>query len=222
MKSYAQKAWASLRKGDAQQTKQQFDVLLREGIRKRFGQHFDEAHRSFLEEELYVIGARGAECLFLQYLDVLNNVKRFAFPYVCSIQNTSLVCYCLGITQVDPVMTHSRFERFLSLGAERTRGFGSSFPARKKRRFPAVLIPFPISSSTFVTKNERLKSLYSRRNASFCARRSKILPSLRPSFPTVCLQSRRRKRSRNMCIFARRSVAGSPNERGTCCLRRTS
>ena len=119
MKSYGQKAWASLRKGDAQQTKQQFDVLLREGIRKRFGQHFDEAHRSFLEEELYVIGARGAECLFLHYLDVLNKVKRFAFPYVCSIQNSSLVCYCLGITQVDPVMTHSRFERFLSLGAER-------------------------------------------------------------------------------------------------------
>ena len=68
VKSYAQKAWASLRKGDAQQAKQQFDFLLREGIRKRFGQHFDEAHRSFLEEELYVIGARGAECLFLHYL----------------------------------------------------------------------------------------------------------------------------------------------------------
>ena len=113
MKSYGQKAWASLRKGDAQQTKPQFDVLLREGIRKRFGQHFDEAHRSFLEEELYVIGARGAECLFLHYLDVLNKVKRFAFPYVCSIQNTSLVCYCLGITQVGPVTTHSRFEQFL-------------------------------------------------------------------------------------------------------------
>ena len=47
VKSYGQKAWASLRKGDAQQTKQQFDVLLREGIRKRFGQHFDEAHRMF-------------------------------------------------------------------------------------------------------------------------------------------------------------------------------
>ena len=80
VKSYAQKAWASLRTGDAQQTKQQFDVLLREGIRKRFGQHFDEAHRSFLEEELYVIGARGAECLFLHYLDVLTRSGDLHFP----------------------------------------------------------------------------------------------------------------------------------------------
>ena len=132
VKSYGQKAWASLRKGDAQQTKQQFDVLLREGIRKRFGQHFDEAHRSFLEEELYVIGARGAECRFLHYLDVLNKVKRFAFPYVCSIQNTSLVCYCLGITQVDPVMTHSRFEHFLSLGTERIPGLWVELSSSKK------------------------------------------------------------------------------------------
>ena len=142
MKSYGQKAWASLRKGDAQQTKQQFDVWLREGIRKRFGQHFDEAHRSFLEEELYVIGARGAECLFLHYLDVLNKVRRFAFPYVCSIQNASLVCYCLGITQVDPVMTHSRFERFLSLGAERIPGLWIELSRAKKeeisRRFDTI------------------------------------------------------------------------------------
>lgn len=133
VKSYAQKAWASLRKGDAQQAKQQFDFLLREGIRKRFGQHFDEAHRSFLEEELYVIGARGAECLFLHYLDVLNKVRRFAFPYVCSIQNTSLVCYCLGITQVDPVTTHSRFERFFSLGAERIPGLWIELSRAKKK-----------------------------------------------------------------------------------------
>lgn len=61
--------------------------------RKRFGQRFDNAHRSFLEEELYVIGALGAECLFLHYLNVLNRVKKFAFPYICSTQNTSQVCY---------------------------------------------------------------------------------------------------------------------------------
>ena len=44
------KALASIRERDAQQAKQQFDILLREGIRKRFGQYFDDAHRSVLEE----------------------------------------------------------------------------------------------------------------------------------------------------------------------------
>ena len=107
------KALASIRERDAQQAKQQFDILLREGIRKRFGQYFDDAHRSVLEEELYVIGVRGAESLFLHYLDTLKKIRRFAFPYVCGTENASLVCYCLGITQVDPVTTHSRFEQFL-------------------------------------------------------------------------------------------------------------
>lgn len=119
MNSYEREALESIRKGDALQRKQEFDFRLRAGIRKRFGQRFDGAHRGFLEDELYVIGVLGAECLFLHYLDVLDRVKRFAFPYICSAQNTSLVCYCLGITQVDPVMTHSRFEHFLSLGTER-------------------------------------------------------------------------------------------------------
>lgn len=107
------KALASIRERDAQQAKQQFDILLREGIRKRFGQYFDDAHRSVLEEELYVIGVRGAESLFLHYLDTLKKIRRFAFPYVCGTENASLICYCLGITQVDPVTTHSRFEQFL-------------------------------------------------------------------------------------------------------------
>ena len=63
-----------------------------------------------------MIGVRGAESLFLHYLDTLKKIRRFAFPYVCGTENASLVCYCLGITQVDPVTTHSRFEQFSPSG----------------------------------------------------------------------------------------------------------
>ena len=207
MNSYEREALEAIRKGDALQRKQEFDFRLRAGIRKRFGQRFDGAHRGFLEDELYVIGVLGAECLFLHYLDVLDRVKRFAFPYICSTQNTSLVCYCLGITQVDPVMTHSRFEHFLSLGTERIPWLWVELSSSKKEEALRRL-GFSRHFIYFCEKERICEVPVQQAEHFLCIRRSKIQLSLQRLFLTACRRSGCRGASPNMSISARQSAAG--------------
>lgn len=213
------KALASIRERDAQQAKQQFDILLREGIRKRFGQYFDDAHRSVLEEELYVIGVRGAESLFLHYLDTLKKIRRFAFPYVCGTENASLICYCLGITQVDPVTTHSRFEQFLPPDDDWLPALHIELPGNQKeeawRRFGVG------GRFGWIYQRKRAFEVSVQQAERFFMRPSfKDPPSLQLSSRTMCLRSRCRKRLRNMCVFVRRNAAEGPEKR--CCFGRMS
>src|SRR5207249_12262005 len=68
-----------------------------------------------LEEELALITKLGFPGYFLIVWDIVN----FCREHNIMVQGrgsaaNSVVCYCLGITPVDPVSSHLVFERFLS------------------------------------------------------------------------------------------------------------
>ena len=87
-------------------------VLVRRATALRRDQHQGETQ---LEEELALITKLGFAGYFLIVWDIVN----FCREHNIMVQGrgsaaNSAVCYCLGITPVDPVSNHLVFERFLS------------------------------------------------------------------------------------------------------------
>ncbi len=90
-------------------------ALVEQGARERYGEPPGEAERRQLEHELGIIGRLGLVDYFLIVWDIV----RFARRRGILVQGrgsaaNSAVCYCLGITAVDPVGMDLLFERFLS------------------------------------------------------------------------------------------------------------
>jgi error-prone DNA polymerase len=89
--------------------------LVEEGARGRYGDRFGPQHRRQLDHELGIIGRLGLSDYFL----IIHDIVRFATERDILVQGrgsaaNSAVCYCLGITAVDPVGLDLLFERFLS------------------------------------------------------------------------------------------------------------
>jgi error-prone DNA polymerase len=89
--------------------------LVEQGARERYGNSPGEAERRQLEHELRVIRRLDLADYFLVMWDIV----RFARREGILVQGrgsaaNSAVCYCLGITAVDPVGLDLLFERFLS------------------------------------------------------------------------------------------------------------
>jgi error-prone DNA polymerase len=89
--------------------------LVEQGARERYGDPPGERERRQIEHELSVIGRLGLADYFLVMWDIV----RFARREGILVQGrgsaaNSAVCYCLGITAVDPVGLDLLFERFLS------------------------------------------------------------------------------------------------------------
>jgi len=89
--------------------------LVEQGARERYGDPPGERERRQIEHELAVIGRLGLADYFLIMWDIV----RFARREGILVQGrgsaaNSAVCYCLGITAVDPVGLDLLFERFLS------------------------------------------------------------------------------------------------------------
>ncbi len=89
--------------------------LVKEGARGRYGDRFGSEHRRQLDHELEIIGRLGLSDYFL----IIHDIVRFAGEQDILVQGrgsaaNSAVCYCLGITAVDPVGLDLLFERFLS------------------------------------------------------------------------------------------------------------
>lgn len=96
----------------AQQALRQFTM---EGARERYPAGVPEAVLAQLERELDLIGDCGYEMYFLTVHDIV----RFARSQGILCQGrgsaaNSAVCYCLGVTAVDPTRSHLLFERFIS------------------------------------------------------------------------------------------------------------
>jgi error-prone DNA polymerase len=90
-------------------------ALVEQGAGERYGDPVGEAERRQLEHELGIIGRLGLVDYFLIVWDIV----RFARRRGILVQGrgsaaNSAVCYCLGITAVDPVGMDLLFERFLS------------------------------------------------------------------------------------------------------------
>ncbi len=89
--------------------------LVEQGAHERYGGRLDARHLQQIEHELEIIGRLDLADYFLIMWDIV----RFANRRGILVQGrgsaaNSAVCYCLGITAVDPIGLDLLFERFLS------------------------------------------------------------------------------------------------------------
>ncbi len=85
------------------------------GVVKRFGGEAPPAVRATIEHELALIAELRYEPYFLTVADIVRFAR--ARGILCQGRGSaanSAVCYCLGITEVDPARTSMLFERFIS------------------------------------------------------------------------------------------------------------
>ena len=83
------------------------------GAKRRFD-CIGEIEKNRLAHEFELIRATNTAKLFLYWADMVAAIKRRTYPYICGSQNCSLVCYSLGITEVNPLLTGSYSERLLN------------------------------------------------------------------------------------------------------------
>ncbi|MEZ4339451.1 MAG: PHP domain-containing protein [Sandaracinaceae bacterium] len=92
---------------------------VREGARKRWGERMTDAHRAQLRHELSVIRELGMAGYFLIVWDLIRfAARRGVLAQGRGSAANSAVCYCLGITAVDPIAGGLLFERFLAEGRQ--------------------------------------------------------------------------------------------------------
>ena len=88
------------------------------GAKRRFG-CIGESEKNRLAHEFELIHATNTTKLFLYWADIVAAIRQKIYPYIYSVQNCSLVSYCLGITEVNPLLTGSYFERLLTIRSTR-------------------------------------------------------------------------------------------------------
>ena len=85
------------------------------GARKRYPDGIPEKVRSLVEHELALVAELGYEAYFLTVFDIVRFARRRGI--LCQGRGSaanSAICYCLGITSVDPARMDVLFERFVS------------------------------------------------------------------------------------------------------------
>ena len=85
------------------------------GLRKRYGDTPPENVRAIVARELKLIEEMGVEAFFLTVHDVVRFARSRGI--LCQGRGSaanSAVCYCLGVTEVDPARQQLLFERFIS------------------------------------------------------------------------------------------------------------
>ncbi len=89
--------------------------LVQEGLARRFPAGAPEPVRALVEHELALIAELGYEAFFLTVHDLVRFARSRGI--LCQGRGSaanSAVCYCLGITEVDPARMNLLFERFVS------------------------------------------------------------------------------------------------------------
>jgi len=89
--------------------------LTEEGERRRWPQGTPATARTLVEHELTLIAELGYEAYFLTVHDIVNFARGRGI--LCQGRGSaanSAVCFCLGITEVDPARMSLLFERFIS------------------------------------------------------------------------------------------------------------
>jgi len=88
--------------------------LCEEGLKRRFGERPPREVRERLEYELKVIEQMGYSSYFLICWDLIDHSRRRGVPNgLRGSGASSLVCYVLGISDIDPLRHNLIFERFL-------------------------------------------------------------------------------------------------------------
>jgi len=89
--------------------------LALEGLERRYPQGAPASVRTLIEKELALIAEVRYEAFFLTVYDIVKFARKENI--LCQGRGSaanSAVCYCLGITEVDPQDGHALFERFIS------------------------------------------------------------------------------------------------------------
>jgi len=85
------------------------------GARKRYPEGVPEKVRDLIGHELALVAELGYEAYFLTVFDIVRFARRRGI--LCQGRGSaanSAICYCLGITSVDPARMNVLFERFVS------------------------------------------------------------------------------------------------------------
>ena len=85
------------------------------GLQRRYGATVPASVRDRIDHELVLIAALHYEAYFLTVYDIVNFAR--SQQILCQGRGSaanSAVCYCLGITEVDPARSTLLFERFIS------------------------------------------------------------------------------------------------------------
>jgi error-prone DNA polymerase len=85
------------------------------GARKRYPEGVPDKVRGLVEHELALVAEMGYEAYFLTVFDLVRFARRRGI--LCQGRGSaanSAICYCLGITSVDPARMDVLFERFIS------------------------------------------------------------------------------------------------------------
>ena len=88
-----------------------------EGARRRFPNGMSKEVRHAMDEELRLIGELKYAPFFLTVHDIVNFARRPEIGILCQGRGSaanSVICYCLGITEVSPEKANLLFERFVS------------------------------------------------------------------------------------------------------------
>ena len=110
--------------------------------RKRYPQGIPEKVRGLLEHELRLIEELHYEAYFLTVWDLVRFARRRGI--LCQGRGSaanSAVCYCLGITAVDPEHMDLLFERFISRERNEAPDIDVDLRARAPRGGAAIYLP---------------------------------------------------------------------------------
>ncbi|MBL9129477.1 MAG: DNA polymerase III subunit alpha, partial [Verrucomicrobiales bacterium] len=126
--------------------------LVEDGLRRRYGDRAGRL-RSQIDEELGIIAAVGYEALFLHTWTLLQDCRAAGIDWITrGSAADSLVCYCLGISNVCPIRFELYFKRFLN-------------PERMAmNKLPDIDIDFPHDR-----KDDVVNLLFSRFGPEHCA-----------------------------------------------------
>ncbi|MCA9951587.1 MAG: DNA polymerase III subunit alpha [Anaerolineales bacterium] len=107
--------WPNLKLSDAQSPDEALAIAATTGLEIHFDNPSDLKLTKRLERELNSIKQHGFAPLFLIVADIANYARQTEIPMNTrgSVAN-SLVAYCIGITNVDPIAHELLFERFLN------------------------------------------------------------------------------------------------------------
>src|SRR5581483_1878175 len=92
-------------------------AYVEEGARRRFPTGMSDKVRHALNEEIRIVGELNYAPFFLTVHDIVNFARRDGVGILCQGRGSaanSVICYCLGITDVSPEKTDLLFERFVS------------------------------------------------------------------------------------------------------------
>ena len=87
--------------------------IVEKGAKRRFG-CIGESEKNRLAHEFELIRETDTAKLFLYWAKIVAAIRQKIYPYIYSVQNCSLVSCCLGITEVNPLLAGSYFERLLT------------------------------------------------------------------------------------------------------------